>query len=184
MKRRIKKRLLSSIVALAVAISTFAGITPVVSAATNDSLVAETMQSTDEVQRLRNEIDELISKNDKTRASYKTDYWGPVTFTDSHRGGWHTIYGHQARIAVAFKPLDGNTALSGSLALNGPTYSAWPVRYYYNSVDADGYYMYVSNWVGVTYQGAYQMLYDFYTTGSGGVHSGRRVSCHVWIDYM
>lgn len=184
MKRRLKKRLLTSITALAVTILTFAGRTPIVYAATIDSSVVEEMQNTDEVQRLRSEIDDLISKNDKTRAAYKTDYWGAVTFTDSHRGGWHTIYGHQARIAVAFKPTDGNTALSGSLALNGPTYHAWPVRYYYNSVDSDGYYMYVSDWTTVTYQGAYQMIYDFYTTGSGGVHSGRRVSCHVWIDYM
>lgn len=180
MKRRLKRGILSHMLALAVILTAFAGRIPVMAATTDDTSVTEGTEYTEEAQRLRSEIDSLIRENDKARESYKTDYWGYCTVTNTHQGGNHTIYGHQARIAVAFKPLDGNTALSARLSTD--FVGASPI-YNPNLVDSDGYYMYVSDWKTINYKGVYSMFYKIWTTGNGGNCDGRTARFHVWIDY-
>lgn len=180
MKRRFRKKLLSSMLTLAIALSSFAGNIPVMAADVNNSSLSDTAQYNAEAQILRSEIDALTGESVAAAAAYKTDYWGSVTVTNTHQGGSHTIYGHQARIAVAFKPLDGNTAISTSLSTG---FGSWSFPYNYNYVDSNGYYMYVSDWKNVTYKGSYSMYYKIWTTGNGGVLDGRRASFHVWIDY-
>lgn len=185
MKRKKQSRWLSFFIAFAITVTTLVGGVPVMAADTGyfpktDASISEMIQNTEEVQRLRNKIDALTSDSSSTRETYKTDYWGQVTFTNSNIGAWHTIYGHQARVAIAYKPVDGNTALTASLSTG---FWGWTLYYNPNNVDSDGYCMYVGPWEDITYQGAYRMIYDIWTTGNGGVHDGRRASFHVWIDY-
>ena len=165
MKRRFRKKLLSSMLTLAIALSSFAGNIPVMAADVNNSSLSDTAQYNAEAQILRSEIDALTGESVAAAAAYKTDYWGSVTVTNT---------------AVAFKPLDGNTAISTSLSTG---FGSWSFPYNYNYVDSNGYYMYVSDWKNVTYKGSYSMYYKIWTTGNGGVLDGRRASFHVWIDY-
>ena len=183
MKRTFNKRLASLFVALAVVFSVLGGSIPAMAAETErEGIDNGTLTSQDEVdvEHLRSEIDALIGKNNPTRDYYLTDYWGHVTFTNTNTGAWHTIYGHQARIAVAFKPLDGNDCLALGLSSG---FWGWNISYAYNAVDSDGYYMYVGPWCDITYQGVYRLIYQAWTYGNGGVLDGRTVSCHVWVDY-
>lgn len=176
MERSLKARMTSILLCLVIVITAVMGSTRVYAAESADT---NSVSQDAEVQQLRNRIDQLISENSSTRETYKTDYWGEVTFTDTNIGAWHTIYGHQARMAVAFKPVDGNTALTADLDVG---FGHWQTVYHYNSVDADGYYMFVSDWKNITYQGVYRMIYKIWTTG-GGYLDGRRASFHVWVDY-
>jgi len=182
MKRIFKKRLTSFALALTVMLTVLGGSIPTMAAETDHMLISnndEITQEDVEIQQLRSKIDTMIAETDSTTESYKTDYWGPVTFTNSHTGAWHTIYGHQARMAIAFKPIDGNTCLTCSFSTG---FWSWYLPYAYNAVDADGYYMYVGPWCDITYQGVYRMLYEAWTTGDGSPDD-RTVSCHVWVDY-
>lgn len=176
----------SIVTALAVIAMACVGTSPVYAAEATDEFstnnsIAESNANTQEVQKLRSEIDALIAQESSSRESYKTDYWGEVTFTNTNVGAYHTIYGHKARMAIAFKPVDGNSALSASLSTS---FWSWTLHYSPNHVDADGYYMYVGPWKDITYQGVYNMTYRIFTTGNGGVLDGRRASFHVWVDYQ
>lgn len=182
MKRKVKTRVLSLMVALSTMIVSLTGSIPVMAAeSTVDSTIAETVENMEEAQALRSKLDSLIGESNETRAAYKTDYWGQVTFTNTNTGGWHTIYGHKARMCIAFKPVDGNTALSASLSTG---FWGWTLHFNPNAVDSDGYNMYVGPWKDITYMGAYRMYYEIFTTGNGGVLDGRRASFHVWVDYQ
>lgn len=176
MKKNIRLKLTSLLIALATMFS-FVSSTPVFAADT--SAFEDPMVRVDEAKELRQKLDEALNETSLTRESYKTDYWGYCTVTNTHTGGNHTIYGHQARLCVAFKPLDGNLALSVYLSsfINVDTF------YHYNTVDSDGYYMYVSDWTSVNYMGAYNIFYKIWTSGNGGTPDGRRAHFHVWVDY-
>ncbi len=185
MKRTFSSKVLSFVVSFVITLVTLVGSMPAIAADTGyipetAPSIAEVIQNSEEAQKLRSQIDTLISESSSIRETYKTDYWGEVTFTNSNIGAWHTIYGHQARIAVAYKPVDGNDALSASLSTD---FFSWTVHYNPNTADSNGYCMYVGPWKDITYQGVYRMIYDIWTTGNGGVHDGRRASFHVWIDY-
>ncbi|MCI8470460.1 MAG: hypothetical protein HFJ35_03060 [Clostridia bacterium] len=180
MKKKIRLKLTSLLVAFA---TIFSFATTPVSAAAKSVSVAnteegkETMEYADEARELRQKFNAVEPAS--TTESYKTDYWGYCTVTNTHTGGNHTIYGNQARLCVAFKPLDGNTALSVSLS----SFTYIDTIYRYNMVDSDGYYMYVTDWVPITYMRAYNMFYKIWTTGNGGVCDGRTARFHVWVDY-
>lgn len=187
MTRKINFKALSLITALAVAVGALAGATPALAAemddiSTSETSVVETIEMTEEAEMLRSKFDELLNEEASTRASYKTDYWGHVEVSGEHTGAWHSIYGHQARMCIAFKPVDGNAALSAYL---NSGFWAWTLHYNPNAVDDDGYYMYVGPWKDITYQGAYRLHYELFTTGGSfsTEESERTGSFHVWVDY-
>lgn len=180
MKKKIRLKLTSLFVVFATMFS-FAT-TPVMASTesvfvTNTEEGKETMEYADEARELRQQFNALETAS--TAEDYKTDYWGYCTVTNTHTGGYHTIYGNRARLCVAFKPLDGNTALSVSLR----SFTFIDTFYRANSVDSDGYFMYVTDWVPVSYMGAYNMTYKIWTSGNGGVCDGRTARFHVWVDY-
>lgn len=184
MKKKFKNRIVSFITAMLFVISGIGGAIPAMAAEVDDTtnFTAESMQYTEEAEMLRSKIDELIIKENQARETYKTDYWGSVEVTGEHTGAWHSIYGHQARMCVAYKPLDGNAALSVNL---NSGFDAWTVHYSPWNTDADGYCMYVGEWRSVSYANAYRMNYQLFTTGgSFATEEGERTgSFHVWIDY-
>ena len=179
MKKKTKLRLTSLLATFAIMLSLVGSTSPVLAAEISSSADATT--NVTEVKELRQKLNAALGETASTTASYKTDYWGYCTVTNYHQGGNHTIYGNRARLAVAFKPLDGNTALSTSLSTG---FGTWTPIYNYNSVDSDGYYMFVSDWRNITYKGTYSLFYKIWTTGNGGAYDGRRASFHVWVDYQ
>lgn len=188
MKRKFKTKLLHLLVVISTMISTVVAGIPVQAEPMSESSIVETQDNIEEAKILREKIDSLIGENAITKASYKTDYWGSVTVRYTHNGGYHTIYGHTARIAVAFKPLDGNSALRAYLNLysrSSGVKGSWNVPFNQNSVDADGYYMFVSDWISVDYLSQHYLDYTIGTIGSGSFENDNRVAhFHVWIDYM
>jgi len=178
MKLRTKLKLTSILTVIATVLSLTAPTTSAFAAETASSTSALT--NVEEATVLRQKLNTLLGETVEPMADYKTDYWGYCTVTNYHQGGNHTIYGNQARLAVAFKPLDGNGALSTSLTTGFGTFTP---LYNPGAVDSDGYYMYVSDWKKVTFQGSYNIFYKIWTTGNGGVYDGRRAHFHVWIDY-
>lgn len=186
MKKTFKRKSLSIFLSIVTLLSTVFGSIPVMAAetipaATTESTVVESLDNTQEAQKLRGEIDKLLAKNASSRETYKTDYWGYTTVYNEHTGGNHTIYGHRARMCVAYKPLDGNTALSCGLSTS---FWGWTVHYWPGNADSDGYCMYVGEWKDITYMGSYRMNYQVWTTGNGGVLDNRRAAFHVWVDYQ
>ena len=186
MMRKFKSRIISFVTALFVAVVVFAGSTPAMATETNNTIktdfyVEETTEVSEEAYMLRNKIDTLINENSSPRESFKTDYWGYVEVTGEHTGSYHTIYGNQARMCIAFKPLDGNTALS--VYVNSGFW-AWDLHYKPNVVDSDGYYMYVGPWRDITYMKAYRLFYQLCTTGGNYDPNNERTGAfHVWVDY-
>lgn len=187
MKQKIKTRILSFMAVMAIMVSTFSGVTPVMAAELEDKsssnvITKESSEYTEEANFLRNKIDTLIADSNLAKESYKTDYWGAVEVSGEHTGAWHSIYGNQARMCVAYKPLDGNGALSVNL---NSGFTAWTVHYNPYNTDADGYCMYVGEWKNIAYAGRYRMNYQLFTTGgSFSTEEGERLgSFHVWIDY-
>lgn len=186
MKRRTKSNLLKGLLSFSLVVGMLVGSIPVMAADNSDDIksissIAEEKKDEETAKELRNKIDNMLNEDTATRASYKTDYWGEVTFTNTNVGAYHTIYGHKARMAIAFKPVDGNTALSAALSTG---FWGWTLHYSPNHVDSDGYYMYVGPWEDIKYMGAYRMTYKIFTTGNGGALDGRRASFHVWVDYQ
>lgn len=189
MKQKIKTRCFSFLTALAIMIGAFAGATPAMAAEVNydstlDTDVVDTSEYTEEAQMLREKIDAIIAEENGATpyADYKTDYWGATRVVGKHTGGNHKIYGHQARMCIAFKPLDDNGALDASCATS---FWSWTLHYNPWNVDDDGYCMYVGDWKNITYMGTYQMSYILSTTGSGGYDPNdiRIGHFHVWVDY-
>lgn len=181
MKKNIRLKLTSLLVAL---VTMFSFTTTPVMAAPKPVLVANTMESgksmeeLNEVAELRQKLNTALGETASTTADYKTDYWGYCTVTNTHTGGYHTIYGHQARLCVAVKPLDGNTALS----FHCNSFINLNTFYRYNAVDADGYSIHVTDWVPVNYMGSYNINYRVWTTGDYSL-DGRIAKFHVWVDY-
>lgn len=188
MKQKITSRLLSLITTIGVVATTFGGSTSVMAAEvsnnfTDDTSTVESMYYAEEAEMLRGKIDDLIAETNQAKASYKTDYWGAVTVSGSHTGAWHSIYGNKARMCIAFKPTDGNSALSVNLSTS---FWGWTVHYNPSNTDSDGYYMYVGDWRDINYASAYRMTYQLFTTGgSFSTERGERTgSFHVWVDYQ
>lgn len=189
MKQKIKIRLFSFLTAMAVMFGSFVGVTPAMAAELDDEsainvTAEETTEYTEEAQMLREKFNKLIAAKDgiEPYADYKTDYWGATRVVGKHTGGNHKIYGHQARMCIAFKPLDDNGALDASCATS---FWSWTLHYNPWNVDDDGYCMYVGDWKNITYMGTYQMSYILSTTGSGGYDPNdiRIGHFHVWVDY-
>lgn len=184
MNKKFKFRFFGLVMAMIMALSGIGGAIPAMAAEVDNTNtnVVESMEYTEEAEVLRAKIDEIIAENDKTRDTYKTDYWGYCEVTGTHEGANHSIYGHQARMCIAFKPLDGNGALDANLFTG---FWGWTLHYNPWNVDDDGYMMYVGPWCDITYKGIYSMTYELFTTGGpvGDPNDIRTGAFHVWVDY-
>lgn len=189
MKQKIQKRLFSFLTALAVMFGSFVGVTPAMAAEANDASymnteVEENTEYSEEAQMLREKINALIATENgiEPYADYKTDYWGATRVVGKHTGAKHKIYGHQARMCIAFKPLDNNSALVADCST---AFWSWSIYYNPDNVDSDDYYMYVGPWKDITYMETYQMSYTLFTAGSSGYDPNdiRTGHFHVWVDY-
>ena len=187
MKKKFKFRFLTFVMAMVLAIGGIGGTIPAMAAEVDDTTnnVVESMDYTEEAEMLRAKIDEMIGETNKTRDTYKTDYWGYTKIKGAAWGGsYHTIYGHQARLCIAFRPTDGDYSDKFKVRIQTEELLShrqdkfdYTMEYNPSTIDADGYHMFVGDWEYIDYKTAYKL---HYALKDGSL---REIQYHVWVDY-
>ncbi len=182
MKQKIKTRFFSFLTALAVMFGIFAGVTPAMAAeVTNSTQLGSTTEAIS--------TDEGIAV--PTSDGYtKTDYWGHCKIKGAGWGAsYHTVYGQHARLCIAFRPTDGDTSKKFTVNIQTERYNPNPnepadnskfnykMTYNPDSLDENGYYMFVGGDYIVSLKSAYKI---HYALADGSL---REIEYHVWVDY-
>ena len=119
----------------------------------------------------------------KINANEKSVYFGEVTFTGDNWGAWHELGDYtQARMCIAFKPIDSDIAASlETTAYQYPNVLRRTMyQYTSNTPDENGYYFTVSDYFNISPNSDMRLRYSAASHGGGPLQ--RRVSVHAWVD--